>query len=182
MKIVGSRYFHPNIVFRKMSCPTLLCMVKHSASVGHQAQHATWPGPRPAHCCCQRGKWFVCGYNRLTTKQTHILDTCCYWMNRLFEEPLCCVCLKFLLLHHVTCWTRRPVVVSLSAIAPRTLLLQASSVPSTKWQPRLPSNIYSHNILIQVTFNVSRERNSISVFQYAAPLYCKSFVHRQGRC
>ena len=50
-----------NIVFREMSLPTLLCMVKHGASVGHQAQHATWPGPRPAHCCCQRGKWFVCG-------------------------------------------------------------------------------------------------------------------------
>ena len=36
-------------------------MVKHSGSVGHQAQHATWAEPRPAHCCCQRGKWFVCG-------------------------------------------------------------------------------------------------------------------------
>ena len=92
MKIVGSRYFHPNIVFREMSLTTLLCMVKHSASVGHQVQHATWPEPRPAHCCCQRGKWFVCGVDPADWQPNkHIFwihVSWCYWMNRLFEEPL----------------------------------------------------------------------------------------------
>ena len=158
-----------------MSLPTLLCMVKHSASVGHQAQHATWPGPRPAVVNGENGscvEWIQQTDNQTNTYFGYMYHVSwCYWINRLFEEPLCCVCLKFLLLQHMLyCWTLRPVVVSLSAIAPRTLLLQASSVPSTKWQPRLPSNIYSHNILIQVTFNVSRERNSIWVFEYAAAL------------
>ena len=88
----GSRYFHLNIVFREISLPTLLCMVNHSASVGHQApaRHLGWAPP----CCCQRGKWFVCGHHRATDrtlKQTHILvlDRCIMLLNRLFQEPLC---------------------------------------------------------------------------------------------
>ena len=68
-----------------MSLPTLLCMVKHSASVGHQVQHATWAGPRPAVVNGENGSCVVwSGYNRLTIKQTHILDTC---IIMLLNEP-----------------------------------------------------------------------------------------------
>ena len=69
MKIVGSRYFHPNIVFREMSLTTLLCMVKHSASVGHQVQHATWSGPRPAVVNGENGSCVV--WTQHTDNQTN---------------------------------------------------------------------------------------------------------------
>ena len=52
-----------------MSLPTLLCMVKHSASVGHQAQHATCAGPRPAVVNGENGSCVV--WTQQTDNQTN---------------------------------------------------------------------------------------------------------------